>query len=204
MAEPQPEPTQPEPFSVPPYHDPWAATEQVPGPASTLPAPPPQPAAPVSDPGYPPPTRYPYPGLMASYPAPANYPAPASYQTPVGYPLDEPVIMQIGDIQVTANTVRTPAGTFPLQGSQWTVTDQWVSEQKIPTWAIILAVALFFCVAFFSLLFLLAKETVHRAVVQVHVVSGPHQYVARIPVNDQSQVQYLYQQVNYVRSLATM
>ena len=44
----------------------------------------------------------------------------------------------------------------------------------------------------------------NRAVVQVHVVSGLNQYVARIPAADQNQVQYLYQQVNYVRSLAAM
>jgi hypothetical protein len=246
------EPTQPTESSTPPFHDPWASTVSVPGPADTPPAPPTAPAdtppappaAPVSDPGYPPIAKYPYPGLALDYPGatgaagPTDYPAtdyPATgypvpargypdtraypvtapypgtaagagpaYPGPDGYPAAEPVIAQIGDIQVTANTIRTPAGTFPLQGSQWTVSDQWVTEQKIPTWAIILAVVLFFCIAFFSLLFLLAKETTYRAVVQVHVTSGPYQYVARIPAGDQTQVQYLYQQVNYVRSLATM
>jgi hypothetical protein len=123
---------------------------------------------------------------------------------PVAHPVEEPVIARIGDIQVTATTVRTPAGTFPLRGSQWAVTDQWTTEQKIPAWAIILSIVLFFCIAFFSLLFLLARETTYRGVVQVHVTNGPHQYVARIPVTDQTEVQYLYQQVNYVRSLATM
>jgi hypothetical protein len=245
-----PEPTQPTPYSAPPYHDPWASTVPMPGPASTDPAPGepastnpalsepalsqpapgepalnepaptlPMPAQPMpgpeptalstpgSGPSYPPATRYPYPGLPPAYPGPpVSYAGtPSSYAgLPSSYALDEPVIMQIGEIQVTATTVRTPAGTFPLQGSQWTVTDQWITEQKIPTWAIVLAIVLFFCVTVFSLLFLLAKETTYRGVVQVHVVNGPHQYVARIPAADQNQVQYLYQQVNYVRSLATM
>jgi hypothetical protein len=186
-------------------------------PMPTQPPPGPEPAAlptPVSGPSYPPAARYPYPGLAPAYPGPPSpYPGPPSAYSgppspysgpPSSYAVDEPVIMQIGEIQVTATTVRTPAGTFPLQGSQWTVTDQWITEQKIPTWAIVLAIVLFFCLTVFSLLFLLAKETTHRGVVQVHVVNGPHQYVARIPAADQNQVQYLYQQVNYVRSLAAM
>jgi hypothetical protein len=177
----EPEPTQPAPSSVPPFHDPWAATVPVPGPGAFPPVP-----APVSGPGDPPTTRYPYPGLVPEYPS------------------AEQVVAQIGEIQVTATTIRTPAGNFPLQGSRWTVMDQSVTEEKIPTWAIVLAIVLFFCLTVFSLLFLLARETRQRSVVQVHVVNGPHQYVARIPAADQAQVQYLYQQVNYVRSLATM
>ncbi len=228
-----PEPTRPAPDSAPPCHDPWASTVPLSGasptePSPTLPMPPsPMPASPIPawpapgaarpegsgvgagnpgspgaetptrladrEPGYPPVPRYPYPGLASMYSG-----------GPGAYSVDEPVIARIGDIQVTATTVRTPAGTFPLRGSQWTVTDQWTTEQRIPTWAIILSIALFFCIAFFSLLFLLARESTYRGVVQVYVMNGPHQYVARIPVTDQSEVQYLYQQVNYVRSLATI
>jgi hypothetical protein len=33
---------------------------------------------------------------------------------PVAQPVDEPAITRIGDTQVTATTVRTPAGTFPV------------------------------------------------------------------------------------------
>jgi hypothetical protein len=158
-----------------PAHDPWAPTERVP--AST--------PSPVVR-AYPPTTQYPYPGLAPTYP-------PA-----------EAVLLSIGEIQVTATTIRTPAGVYPLRGSQWHITDSWTTEQKIPSWAIVLAIVGFFCLTFFSLLFLLAKETVHRAVVNVHVTSGGQQYVARIPAGDQAQVQYIYQQVNYVRSLAGM
>jgi hypothetical protein len=166
-----------------PPHDPWAATERVPAaplpPTLPLTTPvPPVPAAPAA--------RYAYPGLTQ----------PAA--TP------EPVIMNIGELQVTSTTIRTPIGELPLRGSQWHVSDAWTTEQKIPTWAIVLAVVGFFCLTFFSLLFLLAKETVHRAVVNVHVTSGGAQYLARIPATDPAQVQHVYQQVNYVRSLAGM
>lgn len=115
-----------------------------------------------------------------------------------------PVIAQIGEVQVTSTTVRTPAGEFPLHGTQWTVTDHWLTEQRTPTWAVILAVVGFCVLAFFSLFFLLVKQTVFRGVVQVSVQNGPHLYVARIPVTEQAQVQQIHQQVNYVRSVAAL
>jgi hypothetical protein len=137
-------------------------------------------------PAYPPTTPYPYPGLAPSQP-------PA-----------EPVILSIGEIQVTSTTIRTPVGEFPLRGSQWHISDSWTTEQKIPTWAIVLSIVGFFCLTIFSLLFLLAKETVYHGVVQVQVVNGPYHYVSRVPVNNQQYVQHVYGQVNYVRSLAAM
>jgi hypothetical protein len=137
---------------------------------------------------------------MSGPPSPAPVPVTAAYP----YPVSEAVIAQIGEIQVTSTTVRTPAGQFPLRGSRWDVSDHWVTEQKTPTWAVVLAIVGFFCLTFFSLLFLLAKETVYRGVVQVRVSNGPYGYVARIEVTDQALVQHVYQQVNYVTSLSFM
>lgn len=114
------------------------------------------------------------------------------------------VIVQIGEIGVTSTVVRTPAGDIPLAGSTWHVTDYWHNEQKIPTWAIVMAVVSFCVLTIFSLLFLLAKKTVYRGTVQITVTNGSRQYVARIPVTDQTQVAHLHQQVNYVRSLAAL
>ena len=150
---------------------------------------------PYSDPWQPAPTL----------PIPASVPPPNS-MVPVTapYPVPEQVIAQIGEIQVTSTTVRTPAGQFPLRGSHWTVTDQWVATQKIPSWAITMAIVGFFCLTVFSLFFLLAKETVYQGVVLVQVQNGPYQYVSRVPVNNQAYVQHVYAQVNYVRSLAAM
>ena len=111
-----------------------------------------------------------------------------------------PVIVQMGEMGVTSTMVHTPAGDIPLAGSTWTVHDYWHNEQRIPPWAIV-----GFCVlTIFSLLFLLVKVTVPRGTVQVTVTNATRQYVARIPVTDQSQVTYVHQQVNYVRSLAAL
>ena len=118
--------------------------------------------------------------------------------------LPGPVIVQIGDMGVTSTLVHTPAGEIPLAGSTWTVNDYWHNEQKIPPWAIVAAVVGFCVLTVFSLLFLLVKQTVHRGTVQVTVTSGARQYVARIPVESQEQVQSVYQQVNYVRALAAL
>jgi hypothetical protein len=115
-----------------------------------------------------------------------------------------PVVAVIGEIAVTPTTVRTPAGEIPLAESTWQVSDFWQSEQKTPTWAIVVAVLGFCVLAFFSLLFLLVKQTVYRGTVQVTVTNGPRQYVARIPVTTQEQVQQIHHQVNYVRSLAAL
>ena len=115
-----------------------------------------------------------------------------------------PVIVQIGDLGVTSTVVHTPAGDIPLAGSTWQVSDYWHNEQKIPTWAIVAAIVGFCVLTVFSLLFLLVKETVPRGTVQVTVTNGSRQYVARVPVTDQSQVTYINQQVNYVRSLAAL
>lgn len=127
----------------------------------------------------------------------------------------EPLLLQLGELAVTRSTVFTPAGPIPLRGSQWTVQDQWLTERKTPTWAIVLAIvgaslgALLACFTFFlslvlflCLLFLLAKETRFHGTVDIGVTNRGRHYVARIPVYHQQQVGLIYQQVNYVRSLA--
>jgi hypothetical protein len=141
----------------------------------------------------------------------APSPDPSSgYPTPAGPGTDArafgagPVIVQIGEIGVTSAVVHTPAGDIPLAGSTWQVSDYWHSEQRIPKWAIVLAIVGFCVLTVLSLLFLLIKETVQRGTVQVTVTNGTRQYVARIPVTDQTQVTQIHQQVNYVRSLAAL
>lgn len=116
----------------------------------------------------------------------------------------QPTAVQIGEITVSPPVIRTPAGVMPLAGANWYVTDYWQREEKIASWAIVCAILGFFCLTIFSLLFLLIKETRHYGTVQVTVTSGGHQYVARIPVIDQGQVQQINNQVNYARSLSTV
>jgi hypothetical protein len=114
------------------------------------------------------------------------------------------VVVQIGELGVTSSVVHTPAGDIPLRGSTWHVTDQWLTEQRTPAWAILAAIVGFCVLTVFSLLFLLVKQTRYRGTVQVTVTNGPRQYVARLPVGTQAEVQAIHQQVNYVRSLAAL
>lgn len=143
----------------------------------------------------------------APAPPPLNLPAPRFAGPPhPGFPVPagEPVLVQIGEIAVTSSMVHTPAGPIPLFGSTWHMADYWQSEQRTPRWAIAAAIVGFCVLTIFSLLFLLAKETVHRGTVQVTVSNGSRQYVARIPVADQQQVHWIHQRVNYARSLAML
>jgi hypothetical protein len=75
-------------------------------------------------------------------------------------PAGGPILVHIGEIQVSADAVYTPTGSFPVRGSQWYAQDQWSMTQKIPTWAVVCAIVGFCVVTVFSLFFLLAKETV--------------------------------------------
>ena len=115
----------------------------------------------------------------------------------------EVVAVQIAEIAVSPPVIRTPAGVLPLAGATWHVADYWQREEKVATWALICAIVGFFCLFVLSLLFLLVKETRHHGTVQVTVTNGAQQYVARIPVADQAQVQHLNNQVNYARSLSS-
>jgi hypothetical protein len=168
----------------PPPTDPWTAPAPLPaGSSPALPAP----TAPL------PPAAAPYPPVSGA----GSYP-------PGGDPFIGPVVAQIGEIGVTSSLVRTPAGDIPLANSTWHVADYWQSEQKTPTWAVVMAVVGFCVLTILSLLFLLVKQTIYRGTVQVTVTNGARQYVARIPVTNQAQVQHIHQQVNYVRSLAAL
>jgi hypothetical protein len=142
-------------------------------------------------------------GVPASTPPNDPWSVPAPDSTPP-VPTAGPVILQIAEIAVTSTTVHTPAGDIPLAGSQWQVNDYWVSQQRIPRWAIIAAIAGFCVLTVFSLFFLLVKESVMHGTVQVTVTNGTRQYVARIPVRDQAAVTAINQQVNYVRMLAAL
>jgi hypothetical protein len=148
-----------------------------------------------------------------SYPPPANLPAfrPAS-GPPVPYPVSTGVpypgmphdvpVLRLGEITVTGSTVHTPLGSCPLRGSRWHAQDQWIVSQRTPVWAIVLAVVGFCVLTVFSLLFLLAKETVYHGVIMVTVSHGPFTYTARLPVFDQQGAQHVHNQVNYVRAMA--
>jgi hypothetical protein len=182
--------------------DPWTVPDPSPVPPPHTPAPP-VPGPPVS--GYPAPGQPMSGQPMSGHPT-SGHPVsgyPASGQ-PVFGGAAGPVIVQIAEIAVTSTTVHTPAGDIPLAGSQWQVSDYWFNSQRIPKYAIVLAIVGFCVLTVFSLLFLLIKETVTQGTMQITVTNGTRQYVARIPVTDQAQVAAINQQVNYIRSLAAI
>jgi hypothetical protein len=135
------------------------------------------------------------PPLVPPAPVPATAPLPVPPQA-------NPLLVQIGEIRVTQDTVYTPAGAFPVSGSQWYAQDQWTTSEKIPTWAVVCAVVGFCVLTFFSLLFLLAKETVVNGAVAVTVTHGSQSYTAYVPVGHQMQAADIHNRVHYARSLA--
>ncbi|TDC49694.1 hypothetical protein E1258_27015, partial [Micromonospora sp. KC207] len=196
-------PPAPGPYSAPPAPGPYSAPP-APGPYSAPPASGPYSAPPASGPYSAPPASGPYSAPPASGPPGPYPPALTATAAPFGGPQYGASVaaVQIGEIMVAPPEIRTPAGVLPVAGTQWHVADYWQTEQKVATWAIVCAVLGFFCLTIFSLLFLLIKETRHHGTVQVTVSNGPRQYVARIPVTDQGQVQHINNQVNYARSLS--
>ena len=85
--------------------------------------------------------------------------------------VSEAPLCSIGDITITQSRVITPAGTFPVRGSVWTVTDMSRTEEYMPTYAVVLAI-IFFVFCLLGLLFLLMKATKTVGFVQVTVNSG--------------------------------
>jgi hypothetical protein len=115
-----------------------------------------------------------------------------------------PVIVEIAEMQITSTLVCTPVGDLPLAGSRWLVTDHWISQRRTPTWAKIVAFAGICFTGGLSLFLLLFKEPVAQGTVNVTVTSGQHQYVSRVPVQQEDDVTAINQQVNYIRSLAAL
>jgi hypothetical protein len=113
-----------------------------------------------------------------------------------------PVIALIGDITVTTTTINTPSGIAPVRGSQWTAVDQWVTERRTPTWARVVAFAGMCFTGLLSLLLLLVKEETYRCSVAVSVIADKLYHTTRMEVTTPAEVQNIYDDVNYVRSLA--
>lgn len=111
------------------------------------------------------------------------------------------MMLSLGDIAVSGDTVMTPAGPMPLKGAVWTATDMSRTEERMPTHAVVLAIV-FFLFCLLGLLFLLMKERVTTGFVQVTVNSGGRHHSTMIPVQSREQVMFVLNQVNYARSLS--
>ena len=113
----------------------------------------------------------------------------------------EPMLVTIGDIGVTERWVITPAGSYPLKGSQWIQSNNVQSTESIPTWAIVMMV-IFFLFCLLGLLFLLVKERKTTGYVQVSVQADGAYYATQVPVSSPAHVADIEQRLNYVRMLA--
>ena len=151
----------------------------------------PGPEGPDSHPGPPP----------ASSPHGIREPAPYREVDPSVPSVTDPPLSSIGDITITRSQVITPAGTLPLRGSVWTVTDMSRTEQYMPTHAVVLAIV-FFVFCLLGLLFLLMKETRTVGYVQVTVNGGGRYHSTMIPVSSPQQVHQVMEHVNWARSMA--
>ncbi|MFF7230753.1 hypothetical protein [Streptomyces sioyaensis] len=161
---------------------------------------------------------YGYPQAPSQQPPGYGYPQAASQQPPApGFPPAAPpqpapggfqggaqpggMMLSLGDIAVSGDTVMTPAGPMPLKGAVWTATDMSRTEERMPTHAVVLAIV-FFLFCLLGLLFLLMKERVTTGFVQVTVNSGGRHHSTMIPVQSREQVMFVLNQVNYARSLS--
>jgi hypothetical protein len=111
------------------------------------------------------------------------------------------VLVTIGDIACTADSVITPSASRPIREVTWTFTDMSRTTEGIPTWAIVMAIV-FFIVCFLGLLFLLARETRTEGFVQITVQSPGFLHAVQLPVSSPTQVADYNARVNYARSLA--
>ncbi|GGZ19029.1 hypothetical protein GCM10010387_09600 [Streptomyces inusitatus] len=151
--------------------------------------------------GYPQETRgYGYPqGAGPGFTQAAGVPVPVPYGQAVG---GAPALA-IGDITVVGDTIMTPAGGMPLRGAVWNASDLSRTEEKIPVYAIVLAV-LFVGACGLGLLFLLIKEKETSGFVQVTVTSGGKHHATMIPAMHPHLFQQVMAQVGYARSISAM
>jgi hypothetical protein len=170
-------------------------------------------AAPAPQPGpyVPPPGQ---PGSWQFTPAqmtPGQF-APGPYQPPVGGPHQQPqslplqalpagpVLVTVGDISVEQYRIVTPAGVLPTQGTNWSAMDMSRTEEKIPAWAIILAIV-FALACLLGLLFLLCKERKTTGFVQITVQNGNRTHNTHVGVSSPRDVADTLARVNFARTL---
>ncbi|MFE1962813.1 hypothetical protein [Streptomyces sp. NPDC059479] len=201
--------TEPNPYADGEYT--WGPPPQSPGPGPV-----PGPGA-AGGPGAPGTPEYDFPnptlidggsGSMPGYGHPGATPPPGYGYPQAGAPYPVPMgggtpLVSIGDITVLPDSIVTPSGTLPLKGAVWNATDMSRTEEKIPAYAIVLAIVFFlFCLV--GLLFLLMKEKTMTGFIQVSVTSGGTHHSTMIPANHPGAFHAVMGQINYARSLSAM
>jgi hypothetical protein len=110
-------------------------------------------------------------------------------------------LVQIGDINVDQQWVRTPSGSTPTQGVTWTLQDMTRQELVTPTYAIALAVALFMWTWFLSAFLLLIKVERTTGWIKVTAQGPAFVHATQIPASGPETAADVVAQVNYARSL---
>ncbi|MFI1013736.1 hypothetical protein [Streptomyces sp. NPDC020965] len=145
---------------------------------------------------------YGYPQNAPGYGYPQGDPAYAQ-SGGMAVPMGGAPLVAIGDITVLSDSIVTPAGTMPLKGAIWNATDLSRTEEKIPTYAIVLAVIFAFA-CLLGLLFLLMKDRQTTGFIQVSVTSGGKHHSTMIPAQQPHAFHQVMGQINYARSLSSM
>lgn len=92
----------------------------------------------------------------------------------------------LGELEVSRDRIAGPYGSLPTAGSTVFVTNMSRVERAIPTWAIIVAIAGFFVLTIFSLLFLLVKEDRVAGGYEVRVSNPTGTLTSFVPVDARS------------------
>jgi hypothetical protein len=142
----------------------------------------------------------PGPGAPQQQAAQPAVPAPVRAR-PMAPTQQEQIVLWIGDIGVSPHWVVTPNGTAPLATSQWIVRDGTHVEEKMPAYAIVLAI-IFFLACLLGLLFLLIKERKVVGFVEVTVRSGDVYHVTQIPAKHAAEIDGVRRQVHQAQSMA--
>jgi hypothetical protein len=120
---------------------------------------------------------------------------------PIGAPTaQDPILVTVGDIACTQTELITPNGRYPLDGTTWVVTNQTQTSERIPGYAIVLAIIFAFA-CLLGLLFLLMKEKTVQGYMQVSGQGPGVYYASQVPISLPAQVADVESRVNYIRGL---
>lgn len=95
--------------------------------------------------------------------------------------------IDIGPIRVAGDWITGPQGQIPAAGSRISISNQTMTREAIPTWAIVCAIVGFFVLTVFSLLFLLAKEQRVEGVILIRAQAADGRMLeGGVPVTQQN------------------
>jgi hypothetical protein len=128
-------------------------------------------------------------------------PAPPAGGYPSQLPAQQgPILVTVGDISCTQTEVIPPAGRAPLARTTWITTNQTMTVERIPPYAIVLAVV-FALACLLGLLFLLIKERQVQGYVQVSVQGDRVYWATQVPVSGLQQMADVENRAHYIRTL---